>query len=661
MSPKDNNKQVSAAVRILQQKRDASARATHLMVKNDPLITYEKAFLNQAAVKKFFIATFLERKIMSTKTSIKRIALVAAAALAIGGFSAVSANAENAQLRFNQGDGAAATPFKTGAGVAGPANSVKVQLIPLAGKDQVLTITGGTFASADTTTVVIATGGATASRAATAAGNALITIPTPTVGTITVSLFNGTNGVFGTTAAETVVITVNATAASGIGSVAKSTVFLAAGETSTAVAADASVTVASTPAPAGDTTTGAATIQVFYKDGLGAALTSESVTATIISGPGTLNSVDSTSAAKPIDTSTSGGTMIANVLNQYSKTVNTGNTGMANFIVWPNGQVGVSTIVVKAGTLELGRKTITFAGTTPATVAATVKKAYVLNSNTVTDTAIAVTVADSAGYAVTGASVTIAPATGSTVGAAGSCAYNSTDKVYYCTVRASTAQAALTTDAEEVYTITAATGVTTTAKVMFVSAAVKTLTIAGPASANPGEKITYTLTAKGANGNPIPDAVYAGNTFTKAPSASASLVSTPFNGVAGTESITVTNGVATATTFAPFGGALEITWTVLGTAGAATGTAGIGTVSIDKALTATDIVSTVDISSDATAALALDAANAATDAANNAYDEAQNATQAASDALAAVTALAKQVKSLIASVKRLTAAVAKLK
>ena len=41
MSPKDNNKQVSAAVRILQQKRDASARATHLMVKNDPLITYE--------------------------------------------------------------------------------------------------------------------------------------------------------------------------------------------------------------------------------------------------------------------------------------------------------------------------------------------------------------------------------------------------------------------------------------------------------------------------------------------------------------------------------------------------------------------------------------------------------------------------------------------
>ena len=91
MSPKDNNKQVSAAVRILQQKRDASARATHLMVKNDSLITYEKAFIGQAVVKKFFAATFLERKIMSTKTITKRIALVAASALALGGFSVISA------------------------------------------------------------------------------------------------------------------------------------------------------------------------------------------------------------------------------------------------------------------------------------------------------------------------------------------------------------------------------------------------------------------------------------------------------------------------------------------------------------------------------------------------------------------------------------------
>jgi hypothetical protein len=63
------------------------------VVKKDPLITYEKALLGQATGGKFPSVTFLERKKMSTKTSIKRIALVAASALAIAGFSAVPTNA----------------------------------------------------------------------------------------------------------------------------------------------------------------------------------------------------------------------------------------------------------------------------------------------------------------------------------------------------------------------------------------------------------------------------------------------------------------------------------------------------------------------------------------------------------------------------------------
>jgi hypothetical protein len=61
--------------------------------KKDPLITYEKALLGQATGGKFPSVTFLERKKMSTKTSIKRIAAVAALALTLGGFSAVSAHA----------------------------------------------------------------------------------------------------------------------------------------------------------------------------------------------------------------------------------------------------------------------------------------------------------------------------------------------------------------------------------------------------------------------------------------------------------------------------------------------------------------------------------------------------------------------------------------
>jgi trimeric autotransporter adhesin len=64
-----------------------------LSAKKYPLIPYEKALLGQATGGKFPSVTFLERKKMSTKTSIKRIAAVAAVALTLGGFSAVSAHA----------------------------------------------------------------------------------------------------------------------------------------------------------------------------------------------------------------------------------------------------------------------------------------------------------------------------------------------------------------------------------------------------------------------------------------------------------------------------------------------------------------------------------------------------------------------------------------
>lgn len=598
---------------------------------------------------------------MSTKTSIKRVALVAAAALAVAGFSAVPAQAASTTTitqASGTGDGGVG-------GIAGPANSLGVVITPGAsasGTKTYVTVTGGTISSTngDSVTAVVAANG----LSATLVGTRTLTVQTPTAGSLVVNVYDAlTASTYEGTVSVTKTIAITAAGISGVYSAAKSTVFIAAGETSTAVAADAVVSKAGTAAAAGDTqTTAAATIQVAYKDANGTALVTESITATITSGPGVLNSVDSTSATLAIDTQTTGVGVIANVVNQYSKSVNTGATGIANFVVWPNGQTGVSTIVIKnaAGT-TLATKTLTFFSTTPASVATTVKKAYVLNAASATVKAIAVTVADASGNAITGATVAGAVATGSTVGGAITCGtYDTTDKVYYCEVQASATQAALTTDASEVYTITAGTA-KATASVMFVSAAVSTLTITGPTSANPGEKIKYTLTAKGANGNPIPDAAYAGNAFFGAPSASASLVTVPFSGSAANESVTVTAGVATATTYAPFGGNMSITWTLNGTAGAASGTAGIGTASLAKTITATAIVAETEIVSDATASLALDAANAATDAANNAYDEAQNATQAASDALAAVTALAAQVKSLIASVKKLTAAVAKLK
>jgi trimeric autotransporter adhesin len=87
--------QVSRAIRILRGNRDVSARASHLVVQKDQLMTYESVFGGQAtdgispAVTNFF-----ERKSMSTKTTFKRVALAAVVALGLGGFSAVSAYAD---------------------------------------------------------------------------------------------------------------------------------------------------------------------------------------------------------------------------------------------------------------------------------------------------------------------------------------------------------------------------------------------------------------------------------------------------------------------------------------------------------------------------------------------------------------------------------------
>ena len=57
------------------------------------LISDEKAFSRQADLKKAFGSTINERKQMSTKASIKRIALVAVSALGFGVLSMVPASA----------------------------------------------------------------------------------------------------------------------------------------------------------------------------------------------------------------------------------------------------------------------------------------------------------------------------------------------------------------------------------------------------------------------------------------------------------------------------------------------------------------------------------------------------------------------------------------
>jgi trimeric autotransporter adhesin len=86
-------------VRIHGGECGAVARALHHEVQKDALIPYERAFLNQADLEKAFGSTFNERKQMSTKTSIKRIALVAVSVLGFGILSAAPSSALTAAQR----------------------------------------------------------------------------------------------------------------------------------------------------------------------------------------------------------------------------------------------------------------------------------------------------------------------------------------------------------------------------------------------------------------------------------------------------------------------------------------------------------------------------------------------------------------------------------
>jgi hypothetical protein len=594
---------------------------------------------------------------MSTKTSIKRIALVAAAALAIGGFSAVSANAAASTITQVAGTG------DNGAGgIAGPANTLKVLITHATSSAGFVSITGGTILSATNSNTVAANGLSVLLSASNATDT--LTIATPTAGSLVVNVYDEVtagSGTFPSAVTTTKTITISAASISGVYSAAKSSVYVTAGRATSGAALTADDTTAivktSTAASPIDSTTVAATFQVGYFDGNGDAMkaATDSVTATITSGPGVLGgNVDSTTTAA------------AGTANTYSVTLGTNTTthGIYSFYVYANGQVGPTVVSFKnaAGTI-LGTKTITFAGTTVASIKVAVKKANVLNSSSVTTKQVfAVNTYDSAGNEITspaGTTIVVTAATGSTTGGAVTCEnYNATAGVYYCSATAQ-ATAATTSDASETYTFTVGT-VKATASVKFVSGALTTVTIAGPASADPGSKVTYTLTALGANGSALPDGDYSpGALLTNAnPVTNASLTAYAFGK---DETITLAGGVATDYTYAPFSGTLSSAWTVAGTsltaqsvAAASVGSGNTATTfftagGIAKTLTASTLTAedvAVTANTEATAA-----ANAATDAANQAADAADNATQAAAEALAAVNTLATTVATLIDGIK----------
>jgi uncharacterized protein YaiE (UPF0345 family) len=529
---------------------------------------------------------------------------------------APSQAATNVLLKYTSGDGAATADADTGTGVAGAFNYVTVTAdtwSATAGNDYVITTDSSILAGTGTIAAD------KKSLLGTANQNAL-QIATPAVGTVTVSYWKRTGGVLAATAAETVVITVNATKQSGTYSAANSTVFMVAGETNTALNATADAVV--TGLATANTDTATASIGVTLKDALKTAI-NDTVTATVISGGANVRVVSRADSVTALTTDVVAGTFSASALTT---------SGQAIIFVHANGTAGPTVIRVtnSAGT-QLGTETVTFSSTTVATLAATVVFG---NINGTKAGAVTVIAKDAAGYVVPNAPVSVTSSDTTKI-ASGSCANTDTTGKAVCQVIA-------TASASGASTLTFKSGVaSTTASVRAAGVLATKLTVTpSVTAAEAGTKVTYTLEVADAAGA-LADGDYVAKFFTGAP-----VTSNGGTGAFATDTITVLAGKATADVFVPFiAGKYSTTWTLKGTKG------GAATADLAAALVGTTITADVDVTN-ASADAALDAANEAATAAQDATDAAIQAADAADEATAAVAALSLEVNTLIAGLKK---------
>ena len=626
--------QVSRAIRILRGNRDESARASHLVVNKGQLAYNELLQVNQAEREKFFQSTFFERKTM--KTAFKRVALVAAAALAIGGISAVSANAtiysESLAISAATSSISAGTTASTvitdtflpDAGV-GQATTATAYLLSSPAGNSVLPTVSTTPAQVTANTAA----NSTVTGAAQVATNTAAAGSLTTVGTYTVSLVNPS--VAGTYVVKIIPANANANSVTWTVTVSALAPITAASSTLTPTPSTLSAAKAAS--------TAAGSI-AFVAQNATANAPAATVSATV-SGPGLVSFTNSYAAS---------GRAISQAVASNTGTI----------YVFADGTAGVGTITISSGTTVLGTETVTFFGT-PAKIVVTDLKPTVVVSGTPTDV-YTVSEFDANGAAVPvtgfGTLAVSSDATGSvtntlsapdTATAAYGC---STTVVCYGVTAGATAGTANLTISDSTNTLTAAP-----IAVRASSGVPTTVTFTTDAASYPAGGVgTLTITLADAAG-PVPAGTY--TVLTGQATSSLALVTGTLPGVAGPGNIVVGDAGTDVITFnAPLS---DGSVTVGGTAASTSVTVTPATFTVSSGASDAANAAT-DAANEAT-----DAANAATDAANAAADSADAATQAAQDAgdkadaaLAAVTALSQQVTTLLAKVAALAATIAKI-
>jgi trimeric autotransporter adhesin len=620
---------------------------------------------------------------MSTKTTFKRIALVAVAALGLGVISVAPSSAAVINLTAVVANGTATTAASdsttaatlaikyTSQGVndtvtvssyvsAKPSASGNLTTLVMIQLDtatstqltEVKTNSGASGAlgsalalntsiKADSITAVVPV----ASTSATAAAKFGIYFDTYTglkAGTYTITTvitpYNA--GVAGTAITRDANIVVTAAAADVLtASAATSTAVLSDDGTPTVAGVDDAI---STAAKASSTGAAVGIVRVSLKNS-GSGNAQESVTATITNG-----------------VIGNGSNFGRSVTVQYSDSALS--AGYVDLSIRSDGTAGVATITVASTSVTFASKTITFYAAAPKTITVKTNKPVIAVASAATNTDVVRATALDANGNVWGGQIYI-QAVGADSATAGSttpaaCTFDPTFGYHKCPVSGQAAGTASlkTMDAEGDLdgTITAAdaTVISDAASVTVSTGVVSKITLAFDKSTYaPGEKAKILVTAVDAAGKNLP-----GQTILTALATGGITPSTAFSsGSDVLDTTTVVTSASTSSTSGTTAGSKTYTVYMPLTAGDVTisatggnGVAAAGRVAITA--TASVVNSSVDAATDA-ANEATDAANAATDAALAAADAADAATAAAQDASDAVAALSASVSKLISSLR----------
>ena len=648
-------------------------------------MTYESVSFTQAVRAKYARMTF-ERKIMSTKTSIKRVALVAVAALGFGMVTAVASNAAVtndvfAPTVYSGTLTSVAAGYTVDGHTASPAGYVQLtaQSNVSGATNLTLSVTGGsissvspayktwtctgtgsqdysgtTYGSSISASGVITDGSKLLSSAISltsantnvncgsittvSSSDAYVRIATPVAGTINATLsknsVNG-SGISSTTVLETFTIIVTG-GSSYTGSIAT----LTAGSASDAYKNTVDGVVYAAKADVSGAAANVTIVQYAGSTAITDSTKTKAVTVTL-TGVGSLSD-----------------TVVGASYAAWSATDAALSAGGGLVVpVYADGRAGTATVAVTVDGVAVSTKTIKFYGSAAKIVATGLRTIGLASSagaenGTVVSGGTASSPSDPASTNAPAIAVLVTDALGTpvptaVVGKSSDATVVSNAKTnalldsgdgdysvgtYYQHITYTTS--ALGTSGKSAtltYSITLADGTVITSNPVTVTlgGAAASVTMATNASSYlPGEQGTITITAKDAAGN----AAYDGSTLFSAVTANTTL----FGGSIPTTSTAVLGGTKTLTFTAPV---VAGEWTI-------TATLADGTTKVVLPVTVAKDTEAIDAANEAT-----DAANAATDAANAAAEAADAATAAAQDAQAAVAALATQVASLIAGIK----------